>query len=68
MARKFHFGDNNFTNFSDEVVTVRLEPGEIVELRLPNSSRCEVGRFDGGEFGDEVEVEPGGRVTVVGYR
>jgi len=48
------------------MIQMMLEPGEVVSLRV-GSRPLDVDRYYGGEFGFEVEVEPGSEMTVVRF-
>lgn len=56
MAQRY-YDSHDFTNNTNEVLSVMLEPGEIVEVRS-GSRPLDVSRYSGEEFGYEVEVSP----------
>lgn len=56
MAKRY-YDSHDFKNDTNEVLTVMLEPGEIVEVRS-GARPLDVGRYSGEEFGYEVEVNP----------
>lgn len=59
-----YFDSHDFTNNSDEVVSIMVEPGEVV--RVQESGRpMDYGDYSGEQFGNEVEVPPGARVETL---
>lgn len=65
MAKRW-FGDHNFVNDSDDMVLLMVEPGEIVELR-DGARPLDVARYSGEEYGYELEVPVGARVSVISW-
>lgn len=55
---------DNFLNDSDSTIVVMLEPGVRVKLR-DGSRPNDVGYYDGGEYGYELEVPAGARIEIV---
>lgn len=54
----------NFVNYSDNIVSIMLKPGEVVRVR-ENGCPSDYGDYSGEEFGTEIKVRPYARVETL---